>query len=155
MPGLFNALCGQAPCPVVIHVLRHTVIPSGAFKYGHSLHAAATVPPVWLPGSYWATKHFSYFVEPGSVRLAAAGDLGGCKAVNGACGCAAGCTGSQDYQAIPFLTPAGDVVLVVSNAGGAARSVKIVVDGGVAVTAELPADSMNTFTIPSATAAAP
>jgi hypothetical protein len=50
-----------------------------------------TTQQVTYEGSYWATKHFSFFVEPGAVRLEASGDLGLCVLVNGACGCDAGC----------------------------------------------------------------
>ena len=42
-------------------------------------------------GSYWATKHYSYFVEPGAKVLLVSGG-GACRTVNGACGCARGCT---------------------------------------------------------------
>ena len=66
-------------------------------------------------GSYWATKHYSYFVEPGAKVLLVSGG-GACRTVNGACGCARGCTtadsrgggeeGATD-QFIAFKNPAG------------------------------------------------
>eukprot|EP00035_Acanthoeca_spectabilis_P029168 m.473515 g.473515 ORF g.473515 m.473515 type:complete len:100 (-) comp34489_c0_seq1:96-395(-) len=52
--------------------------------------------------SYWATKHFSFYVEPGSARLATKGDMGLCTAVNGGCGGAA--CGETSYQIIAFVT---------------------------------------------------
>lgn len=103
---------------------------------------------VTYEGSFWATKHYSFYVAPGAVRLLATGDTGACESVNGACGCAA--CGHSTYQATSFLNPDGEVVVVVLNGDSAERPLQLSVDGKVHTTVVLPAHSMNTFTIPPA-----
>lgn len=98
--------------------------------------------------SYWATKHFTFYVEPGSARLATKGVMGLCTAVNGGCGGAA--CGETSYQIIAFVTLNGTAVVVASNVDDSDRPVQVSVDGTVTVIATLPANSMRTFSLPPA-----
>ena len=109
---------------------------------------------VTYEGSYWATKHYSYYVDVGAAMVSTAGDVGKCTTVNGACGCqkTCGCTRSMRYdtnQYISFVNPDKSVVVVGLNAGGAEQHLTVNVDGRVVVAnATLPPHSFNTFKVP-------
>jgi glucosylceramidase len=126
---------------------------SGKSGWGWSQCAPVTVHSgtgdVVYEGSYWATKHFSYFVAPGAVVLETTGDNAPCAEVNDACGCAGGCTAAANIgmEAISFRNPDGGLVLVAQNNAGAGAPVNLFVDGRLAVSEVLPPHSMNTFTI--------
>jgi glucosylceramidase len=102
---------------------------------------------VTYEGSYWATKHFSFFVEPGAKMLTTTGDNGACKSVNGACGCAGKCTGGDKSQLVSFVNPGGEIVVVALNANDVASPVRISVDGKLTISESLPAHSMSTFVV--------
>ena len=102
---------------------------------------------VSFEGSYWATKHYSYFVEPGAKVLLVGGDNGPCRKVNGACGCARGCGTSPD-QFIAFQNPnGGGLVLVGQNGGPGPRPVTVAVDGRAVLRETLPPHSFSTFVV--------
>ena len=109
-------------------------------------------------GSYWATKHYSYYVDAGATMVRASGDIGKCVTVNGACGCekTSGCAdtwavrrGMNPVEHIAFVNPDKSVVVVGMNSGGAVQHLTVSVDGTVVVSnATLPPHSMNTFKVP-------
>ena len=109
---------------------------------------------VTYEGSYWATKHYSYYIDAGAVMVSTAGDVGKCTTVNGACGCqkTLGCTGRLGYdlnQYISFVNPDKSVVVVGLNAGDTAQRLTVQLDSIVVVAnATLPPHSFNTFKIP-------
>ena len=45
---------------------------------------------VTYEGSYWATKHYSYYIDAGAAMVSTAGDIGKCITVNG--------VGSKQHQ---------------------------------------------------------
>lgn len=119
---------------------------------------------VTYEGSFWATKHFSYFVDVDAVVLSTSGDNGNCISVNGACGCfkngvrtcddqAGGgegkvvADGVATVQVISFKNPSGEVIIVGLNARDTASTVNIHVDAALAIAVQLPPHSMNTFTV--------
>ena len=108
---------------------------------------------VSFEGSYWATKHYSYFVEPGAKVLLVGGDNGPCRKVHNACGCARGCgtspnqTSSRNDQFIAFQNPDGGLVLVGQNGGDSPRPVTVAIDGKAVLSEALPAHSFSTFVI--------
>lgn len=114
-----------------------------------------TTQTVTYEGSYWATKHFSFYVQPGAKLLPTSGDSGACKEINGACGCARGCSGGDRSQFISFVNPRagagaageGEVVVVALNANDVVSPVRISIDGKLAVSELLPAHSMSTFVV--------
>ena len=75
---------------------------------------------------FYAFKHFSFFVQPGAVRVRTGGGLS---------------------DKIAFRNPDGTVVLVAQNSGDRARRVRIDF-GGQTARATLAAHSWNTFTLP-------
>ena len=105
---------------------------------------------VSFEGSYWATKHYSYFVEPGAKVLLVGGDNGPCRRVHNACGCAR-CSDAQlmpHPQFIAFQNPdGGGVVLVGQNGGTGSRTVTVTIDGKAVLSETLPAHSFSTFVI--------
>ena len=113
---------------------------------------------VTYEGSYWATKHYSYYVGAGATMVSTSGDIGKCITVNGACGCGktSGCTRGQwkphlydTQQYISFVNPDKSVVVVGMNAGDAKQHLTVSVDGTVVVSnATLPPHSFNTFKVP-------
>lgn len=111
---------------------------------------------VTYEGSYWATKHYSYFIDAGATMVGTAGEIGRCLTVNGACGCqkTSGCIGRLGYdttQYISFVNPDRSVVVVGLNAGDAVQQLTVNVDGKVVVSnATLPPHSFNTFKLPAA-----
>merc|ERR1712232_76100 len=105
---------------------------------------------VTYEGSYWATKHFSYYIQPGARVLNTNGDNGHCWRVNNACGCADGCSETLlAHQFISFKNPQGDIVIEALNGDDADSPVQISLDGTSVVKATLPAHSMNTFVVKS------
>ena len=72
---------------------------------------------------FYAFKHFSYFVEPGSIRLKSTGNF---------------------TDQIAFVKTNGDLVLVVQNSHSIDHSVKIKFDGKM-IQPVLPPRSWNTF----------
>ena len=105
---------------------------------------------VTYEGSYWATKHFSYYVEANATVLPVTGagnDL--CVTVNGACGCASGCSrGAPSTEFIAFRNPSGETVVLAQNRGMVEQPIEMTIDGKVAFSEKLPAASMNTFVVP-------
>lgn len=108
---------------------------------------------VTYEGSYWATKHYSYYIDVGAKLIGTAGDIGRCTEVNGACGCtnASGCSAHNRIdpdQYISFVNPDQSVVVVGMNAGDTLQHLSIEVDGIVVANATLPPHSFNTFKVP-------
>ena len=105
-------------------------------------------PTVAYEGSYWATKHYSYFVDAGAKVLLVTGDNSDCRTVNGACGCERGC--AQDSPADQFLAfrnPSGTLVILAMNANDAPRPIRVAVDGVTLITETLPPNSFSTFVV--------
>ena len=107
-------------------------------------------------GSYWATEHYSYYIDAGATVVSTSGDIGKCIAVNGACGCEkpSGYTRGRHQtdhdtnQYISFVNPDKSVVVVGMNAGDAVQHLTVSVDGTVVVSnATLPPHSFNTLKV--------
>lgn len=140
---------------MIVKVLDQT----GMSGWGWSQCSPVTIDnstkKVTYEGSYWATKHYSYYVDAGATMVSTAGDVGKCTAVNGACGCktSSGCTGRLAYdteQFISFVNPDHSIVVVGLNAGNGPHAFTLKVDGKVRVAnATLPPHSFNTFKLPS------
>ncbi len=78
-------------------------------------------------GEYYVMRHFSQFVKPGAKRALATGVWG---------------------DKIAFVNPDGSTTLVVGNSANRSHSVRVAVaDTGFEV--NLPAESVNTFILPS------
>lgn len=104
---------------------------------------------VTYEGSFWATKHFSYFVEPNATVLPVTGALNHpCTLVNGACGCRGGCNDSPITEFLAFRNPSGEIVVVAQNTAPTEQPVRLMIDGKLAFSERLPPASMNTFVVP-------
>ncbi|MFW6361886.1 MAG: glycoside hydrolase family 30 protein, partial [Spirochaetota bacterium] len=93
---------------------------------------------VYFNSSYWYIGHFSRFVPPGSLRIAS-DDAG-----------AAGEAGTADPSAglhhIAFLTPAGELVIVIMNESERDRRVALCwASNAAAASCEVPAHSIVTL----------
>ena len=103
---------------------------------------------VTYEGSYWATKHFSFYIEPNATvfRITGAGN-DKCIEVNGACGCTAGCSRSPSLEFIAFRNPGGEFIVIGQNLALVEQPVLMMIDGVVAFHEKLPPESMNTFVL--------
>jgi O-glycosyl hydrolase len=108
-------------------------------------HATKTVI---YEGSYWATKHYSYYVEANATVLLVKGaGNDACVRVNGACGCAGGCSDQPSAEFIAFRNPNDDVVVLAQNKAAIEQPVNMVIDGKLTFSERLPPLSMNTFLV--------
>lgn len=128
-------------CDLILHYLANgvngyiywnMVLPEGGRStWGWSQNAMVSVAPdsgrVTLNPEFHVMKHFSRFIEPGAVRLGVCGPLAG--------------------NAVAFRNPDGRRVLVAHNPWPAARPLTWTDELG-GFTAELPAESFNSFVVP-------
>ena len=110
----------------------------------------STNKQVTYEGSYWATKHFSYYVDVNATVLPVMGSGNAqCVFVNGACGCARGCSdGDPATELIAFRNPSGETVVLAQNMAAIEQPVEMTIDGKLAFSEKLPAASINTFVVP-------
>eukprot|EP00040_Diaphanoeca_grandis_P014905 m.75733 g.75733 ORF g.75733 m.75733 type:complete len:865 (-) comp24821_c0_seq1:52-2646(-) len=109
-------------------------------------------------GSFWATKHFSYFIEPGAKLLQMTGLNAECEFTRGGVSrtCGFGCPSCAQpnrrlrfVEVISFLNPNNDVVILAMNNGDARTPLVVKVDGKTVVDMTLDKHSMHTFVYPS------